>query len=162
MSDQVEILLVEDNRTDAELVAEALKDSGLPHRLDIATDGVEALEVLKTEQDKPHIVLLDLNLPKKSGIEVLAEIKRDPNIRAIPVVILTNSESRVDVVRCYDNHCTSYIRKPLLFGDWVATLNCLTHFLLRVATLPQESPLAKHRGCLLCGPPSRRSLRPGK
>lgn len=146
--EKVNILLVEDSRTDAELIAEALKDSGLPHRLDLATDGIAALAFL-ADNDRPHAILLDLNLPKKSGLEVLREIKQDTNLCMTPVVILTNSESKKDVTQCYESFCTTYLRKPLLFEDWVSTLNCLSHFLFRVATLPHEAPLPKRRGCLI-------------
>ena len=97
MSGEVDILLVEDNRTDAELIAEALKEADLPHRLDLATDGVEAIEVL-AGPEKPHLILLDLNLPKKSGLDVLREIKQDATLCSIPVVILTNSKSK-----CFSN-----------------------------------------------------------
>jgi len=145
---EVHILLVEDSRTDAELIAEALKDSKLPHRLELATDGTTALEVL-AKGVKPHLIFLDLNLPKKSGLEVLREIRQDSNLCTIPVIILTNSESKKDVAQCYESFCTSYIRKPLHFEDWVSTLNCVSHFLFRVATLPHESPLPKRRGCLM-------------
>jgi len=147
-NEKVSVLLVEDSRTDAELIAEALKDSKLPHRLDLATDGIAALKYL-ADNDRPHLILLDLNLPKKSGLEVLREIKQDTDLCIIPVVILTNSESKKDVTQCYESFCTTYIRKPLHFEDWVATLNCLSHFLFRVATLPHESPLLKRRGCLV-------------
>lgn len=145
---KVNILLVEDSSTDAELIAEALKDTKLPHRLDLATDGVAALAFL-ADHDKPHVILLDLNLPKKSGLEVLREVKQDTSLCTIPVIVLTNSESKKDVTQCYESFCTTYIRKPLHFEDWVSTLNCLSHFLFRVATLPHESPLPKRRGCLM-------------
>jgi len=145
---EVHILLVEDSSTDAELIAEALKDTKLPHRLELATDGTTALEVL-AKGIKPHLILLDLNLPKKSGLEVLREIRQSNSLCTIPVIILTNSHSKSDVIQCYESFCTTYLRKPLHFEDWVATLNCLSHFLLRVATLPHESPLPKRRGCLV-------------
>lgn len=152
---EADILLVEDNRTDAELIAEALKESGIPHRLDLATDGAEALEVL-AGPEKPHLVLLDLNLPKKSGLDVLREIKQNAHLCAIPVVILTNSESAKDVVACYESFCSAYIRKPLHFEDWVATLNCMTHFFFEVVTLTVGS-LPKRRGCChLAEPLTRR------
>jgi chemotaxis family two-component system response regulator Rcp1 len=144
----VHIMLIEDSRTDAELVAEALKDSKLPHQLELATDGITALEIL-AKGIKPHVILLDLNLPKKSGLEVLREIRQNNSLCAIPVVILTNSHSKSDVIQCYESFCTTYIRKPLHFEDWIAVLNCLSHFLFRVATLPRESPLSKRRGCLM-------------
>lgn len=139
---EADILLVEDNRTDAELIAEALKDSGLSHRLDIVTDGAEALKALK-EPDKPHLVLLDLNLPKKSGIEVLRHMKRSPKLSLIPVIILTNSKSRDDVVRAYRAHCNAYVRKPIGFDALLAVIESTIRFWLRTATVANEPPISK-------------------
>lgn len=143
MNGAADILLVEDNRTDAELIAEALKDSGLSHRLDIITDGAEALRVLKKETDKPHLILLDLNLPRKSGLEVLRVMKRSPKLSLIPVVILTNSKSKDDVAKCYRAHCNAYIRKPIGFDALLATIESTIRFWLRTATLANEPPISK-------------------
>jgi CheY-like chemotaxis protein len=133
---EVSILLVEDNRTDAELIVEALKDSKLKYLLELASDGEKALECLYRENYRPHIVLLDLNLPKKSGIEVLTEIRRDPYLRSIPVIILTNSKSQEDVVRAYENYCNAYIRKPLGFDGLLSMLRITERFWFGIATLP--------------------------
>ncbi len=143
MNGEADILLVEDNRTDAELIAEALKDSGLSLRLDIITDGAEALRALKTEPEKPHLVLLDLNLPKKSGLDVLRAMKRSPKLSLIPVIILTNSKSKEDVNQCYRAHCNAYIRKPIGFDALLATIESTIRFWLRTATLANEPPISK-------------------
>jgi two-component system, chemotaxis family, response regulator Rcp1 len=133
---EVNILLVEDNRTDAELIAEALKDSQIQHHLELASDGEQAMEYLYREDYKPHLVLLDLNLPKKSGLEVLKEIRRDPFLRPTPVIILTNSRSQDDVVRSYSSFCNAYIRKPLGFEGLLATIRSTGRFWFGTATLP--------------------------
>jgi len=142
MNGEADILLVEDNRTDAELIAEALKDSGLSHRLDIVTDGAEAIKVLK-EPEKPHLVLLDLNLPKKSGLEVLKVMKRSPKLSLIPTIILTNSKSKEDVAKCYRAHCNAYIRKPIGFDALLTVIESTIRFWLRTATLANEPPISK-------------------
>ena len=97
---EVTILLVEDSKVDAELIAEALKDSNLPHHLDLARDGQEALDLLRSREERPHLVLLDLNLPKIGGLDVLKTMRRDPKLRIIPVIVLSNSQYQEDVARC--------------------------------------------------------------
>ena len=114
----IEILLVEDNPGDARLTREALKEGKVLNNLQVTQDGVEALAYLRRQgkyanQIRPDIILLDLNLPKKDGREVLAEIKADPNLRRIPVVILTTSKSEEDIIKSYDLHANCYITKPV-------------------------------------------------
>ena len=114
----VEILLVEDNQADVVLTREALEHSKLANQLHVVEDGVEALAFLRREGDygavpRPDLVLLDLNLPRKDGREVLAEIKADPDLRRIPVVILTTSSAEEDILKTYDLHANCYITKPV-------------------------------------------------
>lgn len=145
---EINILLVEDNSRDVTLVKEALKDSKIEHVLQVATDGEAAMQILYSAEFRPHIILLDLNLPKKTGIEVLKEIKRDSSLRPIPVIILTNSRSEDDVVLAYASHCNAYVRKPLGFENLLDTLSRIGHFWFTVATLP------KHIALDLPAPPS--------
>jgi two-component system, chemotaxis family, response regulator Rcp1 len=137
---EVNILLVEDNSRDALLVREALKDSKIKHVLKVATDGEAAMQVLYSAEFRPHIILLDLNLPKKTGLEVLKEIKRDSSLRPIPVIVFTNSRSEDDVVLAYASHCNAYVRKPLGFDDLLDTLNRIGQFWFMSATLPRPAP----------------------
>ncbi len=135
---EVDILLIEDSRVDADLIAEALKDAGIPHRLDLASDGEAALQNLRQRQSRPDIVLLDLNLPKVPGIEVLKAIKRDPHLRVIPVIILTNSTAPNDVLLCYTHHANAYIRKPVGFDDLATAMTAMGLFWFRTAVLPGQ------------------------
>ena len=137
----IEILLVEDNPGDARLTQEALRDARVLNSLHIAVDGVEALAFLRHEgayadAPRPDIVLLDLNLPRKSGPEVLAEIKGDANLRRIPVIILTSSRDQEDILRSYDLHANAYIAKPVEFQDFLAVVNSLEEFWLTIVRLP--------------------------
>ena len=116
-----EILLVEDNPGDIRLMKEAFKESGFPNRLNVARDGEQAMAYLRQEGAyadslRPTMILLDLNLPRKNGREVLAEIKKDKNLRRIPVVILSTSTNAEDISRAYDLHANCYISKPLRCG----------------------------------------------
>ena len=139
MSTKVDILLVEDNKRDAELIAEALKESLTPHTLTLATDGEEALRIL--QQFQPHVVFLDLNLPRVSGLDVLRQIRQSPALRSLPVIILTNSRSQEDVQTCYDEFCNAYIRKPLGFDRITEVLTATSAFWFKVATLPKPFPI---------------------
>lgn len=138
-SGEVHILLVEDNNVDAELIKEALKDCNLPHRLDLATDGEQAMSMLV--QLVPHLVLLDLNLPKKPGLEVLQEIRKHPVLKPIPVIVMTNSRSQEDVVACYMAHCNAYVRKPIGFESLLKTLSLTSQFWFNAAELPRTVPI---------------------
>lgn len=135
---EVHILLVEDNSRDATLVQEALKDASICHKLLIASDGEEALLVLQAAEFRPHIILLDLNLPKKSGLELLKEIKKDSSLRPIPVIVLTNSNSEDDVVLAYASYCNAYVRKPLGFDGLLETVKNLGQFWFHTAKLPKQ------------------------
>jgi two-component system, chemotaxis family, response regulator Rcp1 len=137
----IEILLVEDNPGDVRLTIEALKDAKVANTLTVAADGVQALELLRRSgagKSVPHpdLVLLDLNLPKKDGREVLAEIKSDPDLRRIPVVVLTTSRAEEDVIRAYDLHANCYITKPVDFDQFMTVVKTIEGFWLTVVKLP--------------------------
>jgi CheY-like chemotaxis protein len=137
----VEILLVEDNPGDHRLTKEALHEGKVYNNLHWVKDGVEALDFLKQrgrheKAPRPDIILLDLNLPKKDGREVLLEIKQDPNLRAIPVVILTTSAAEEDVLRSYDLHANCYVTKPVDLEKFIVVVQSIDRFWLSVVTLP--------------------------
>jgi len=137
----VEILLVEDNPGDYRLTQEALKEGKVYNNLYWARDGVEALDFLKqvgkfADAPRPDIILLDLNLPKKDGRQVLEEIKRDSSLRAIPVVILTTSKAEEDVLRSYDLHANCYVTKPVDLDKFIVVVQSIDRFWLTVVTLP--------------------------
>ena len=139
----IEILLVEDNPGDARLAVEALKDSEMPNNLHTVGDGEEAMAYLRREgryadAPLPNLILLDLNLPKKDGREVLAEIKGDPELRHIPVVIMTISNSEEDIVNTYNLHANCYITKPIDLEDFMNVFKSLADFWLRVVRLPSR------------------------
>ena len=137
----VEILLVEDNEGDARLAKEALSDAKVANNLHWVEDGVEALKYLRGEGEyadtvRPDVMLLDLNLPRKDGREVLAEIKQDEDLRRIPVVILTVSEAEEDIIRSYDLHANCYIRKPLDLDQFITVVKAIEDFWLTIVRLP--------------------------
>ncbi len=137
----VSILLVEDNPGDVRLTREALKDSRIETRLHVVTDGVEALDFLRRHAPfqnapRPDIILLDLNLPRRSGREVLVDVKSDPQFRRIPVMILSTSQADSDVQFSYDNHANCYIRKPLEFDNFFEIVQAIERFWCSVVSLP--------------------------
>lgn len=139
----VEILLIEDSPGDVRLTIEALKEAKVLNNLSVATDGVEAMEVLHRKgnhgaKPRPDLILLDLNLPKKDGREVLAEIKADPSLKRIPVVVLTTSRADEDVVRAYDLHANCYITKPVDFKQFIKVVQSIEDFWLTVVKLPRN------------------------
>jgi two-component system, chemotaxis family, response regulator Rcp1 len=139
----IEILLVEDNPGDVRLTREALRDGKIVNNLHVAENGVEALAFLRREgkyQDavRPELILLDLNLPKKDGREVLAEIKADKDLKRIPVVILTSSEAEQDIVRSYNLHANCYVTKPVDLDQFITVVKSIEHFWLKVVKLPPE------------------------
>lgn len=136
-----EILLVEDNPGDARLAREAMKDSKIVNRLHVVEDGVEALAFLRREAPfsdavRPDLILLDLNLPRKDGRELLAEIKADPVLRRIPVVVLTISRSEEDVLNSYDLYANCYVTKPVDFAKFSKIVRSIENFWLSIVTLP--------------------------
>lgn len=141
VAEPVEILLVEDNPGDARLAQEALKEGQIVNHLHVVRDGVEAMAFLRRqppfiEVPLPHIVLLDLNLPRKDGREVLAEIKGDELLRKIPVVVLTTSQAEQDIVRSYDLHANCYITKPVDLDQFISVIRSIETFWCSVAKLP--------------------------
>jgi two-component system, chemotaxis family, response regulator Rcp1 len=137
----IDILLVEDNPADVRLTREALKEGKIANNLHVAGDGVEALSFLRREgrhdaAPRPDLILLDLNLPRKNGRVVLEEVKEDPDLRRIPVVVLTTSEAEEDVERSYDLHANAYIRKPVDFGAFLDVVRVIEDFWFSVVKLP--------------------------
>jgi len=137
----VEILLVEDNPGDERLTREALKEGKVYSNLHWVKDGVEAMEFLRRNgkyQDvpRPDIILLDLNLPKKDGREVLQDIKNDPELKRIPVVVLTTSKAEEDVLRTYNLHANCYVTKPVDLEKFIVVVKSIDVFWLTVVTLP--------------------------
>jgi len=146
----LDILLVEDNPADARLAAEALKESGFPSRLHWAADGVHALEILRGQDEavsgvRPGLILLDLNLPKKDGREVLAEIKRDPALRRIPVIVLTTSRAEADRDQSYDLHANCFINKPAQWDEFIAVVRSIKEFWFGRVALPGSERLGAAR-----------------
>jgi len=138
----VEILLVEDNPGDVRLTVEALRDGKVRNHLNVAPDGVEALAFLRREGkygDAPHpdLILLDLNLPKKDGREVLAEIKADDRFKHIPVVVLTTSQADQDIARSYNLHANCYVTKPVDFEQFITVVRSIEDFWFTIVTLPE-------------------------
>jgi CheY-like chemotaxis protein len=144
LSRPVEILLVEDNPGDVRLTREALRESKVHNNLYIAKDGVEALAFLRREGAefadavRPDLILLDLNLPRKDGREVLEEIKADPSLRHIPVVVLTSSEAEQDIVRAYDLHANCYVSKPVDLDQFITVVQSIENFWFTIVKLPTE------------------------
>jgi chemotaxis family two-component system response regulator Rcp1 len=139
----IEILLVEDNPGDVRLTQEALKEGKVLNNLHVAVDGVDALEFLRKEGKyarvpRPDIVLLDLNLPRKDGRELLADIKNDPKLRQIPVVILTTSKAEEDIVKTYDLHANCYITKPVDLDQFIEVVKSVEDFWFSIVKLPQN------------------------
>ncbi|MBC8264008.1 MAG: response regulator [Anaerolineales bacterium] len=141
MGKPVEILLVEDNPGDVRLTQEALKEGKMLNNLHVVGDGVEALAFLRREgkyanAPRPDVILLDLNLPKKDGREVLAEVKADEDLRRIPVVVLTVSKAEEDILKTYDLHANCYITKPLDLDQFIKVVKAIEDFWLTIVKLP--------------------------
>jgi chemotaxis family two-component system response regulator Rcp1 len=139
----IDILLVEDNPGDVRLIQEAIKENKMCNKLHVVGDGVEAMAFLHREDkyaNMPHpdIILLDLNLPKKDGREVLAEIKKDSNLKRIPVVILTTSKAEEDIIKTYNHHANCYITKPVDLNQFIKIVKSIKDFWLSIVKLPPE------------------------
>ena len=139
----VEILLAEDNPGDVKLTRKALEKGRLANNLHVVNDGVETMEFLRGEGEyegrpRPDLVLLDLNMPRKDGREVLEEIKEHRKLKRIPVVVLTSSEAEEDVIRSYDLHANAYLTKPADFDGFIDVVGTLEEFWLQVVKLPPE------------------------
>lgn len=138
----IDILLVEDNPGDVRLAQEALKESKVRNRLFVVEDGVEAMTFLRqqgkyADVPRPDLILLDLNLPRKSGREVLSEVKTDDALKRIPVVVLTSSTAEEDIMKCYDHHANCYITKPLDFNQFMEVTKSIEEFWLTIVKLPR-------------------------
>lgn len=137
----IEILLVEDSPGDARLAMEALKEAKVLNHISVVPDGVEAMAFLRRQDGygdvpRPDLILLDLNLPKKDGREVLAEVKADPSLQHIPVVILTTSQAEQDIMRSYRLHANCYITKPVDLDQFLEVIKSVENFWLTVVKLP--------------------------
>ena len=136
-----DFLLVEDNPGDVRLTQEALKSHKVQNNLHVATDGEEAMAFLRRQgkyanAPRPDIILLDLNLPKKDGREVLAEIKSDPDLKAIPVVIITSSEAEQDIIKSYNLNANCYVTKPVDLDQFIKVVQSVKDFWLTIVKLP--------------------------
>jgi len=139
----VKILLVEDNPGDVRLTQEAFKENKVSNSLNVVEDGLEAMAFLSqvdkyTDAPRPDLILLDLNLPKKDGREVLAEIKEDPDLKSIPVVVLTTSKAEEDIIKSYNLHANCYITKPVDLEQFITVVKSIEDFWLTIVKLPSE------------------------
>lgn len=146
-----EILLVEDNPADIRLTQEVFAEIGLPHRVHVARDGEEALAMLRRQGPhaalpEPDLVLLDLNLPRKDGREVLAEAKSDPRLSHIPILVLSTSRAERDVLSCYRLHANCYLQKPVDFEAFATLIRGLEEFWLKRASLPSRYTVTSNAG----------------
>jgi CheY-like chemotaxis protein len=137
----LEILMVEDSSADVRLTREAFKEGKILNHLSVVKDGVEAMAFLRrqgphADAPRPDLVLLDLNLPRKDGREVLAEVKADPDLRRIPIVILTTSRAEMDIVKSYNLHANCYVVKPVELDQFFEVIRTIEHFWLVAVTLP--------------------------
>jgi CheY-like chemotaxis protein len=137
----IDVLLVEDDPGDVMLIREAFEDHKVGNALSVVSDGVEAMAFLRREGDhadapRPDLILLDLNLPRKDGSEVLAEIKADPDLAVIPVVVLTTSEAEEDIIRSYKLHANAYVTKPVDFEQFSRIVHQIDEFFIGVVKLP--------------------------
>jgi len=140
----IEILLVEDSPSDTELTQEALREAKVRNHLSTVEDGVLAMDFLRRRgvfagAPRPDLIMLDLNLPRKDGREVLAEIKEDPELKTIPVVVLTTSQADQDILRAYHLHANCYITKPVDFEQFLQAIRSIESFWLLVVTLPPKA-----------------------
>ena len=143
MEDPIEILLVEDNPGDVRLTLEVFKDAKIKNTIHSVVDGVEAIEYLRNQGKyakaaRPDLILLDLNLPRKDGREVLADIKADDQLRQIPVVVLTTSRAEEDILKSYNLHANCYITKPVNLDQFIKAIASIEDFWLSVVRLPSR------------------------
>ncbi|HUQ67289.1 MAG TPA: response regulator [Flavitalea sp.] len=144
MQREIEILLVEDNEGDIVLTIEALKKAKIQNAIHVVRDGDEALDFLK-KRDKyinavtPDIILLDINLPKMDGTEILSLIKKDDHLKIIPVIMLTTSDSEHDIVQAYSNHANCYITKPIDIKSFIKVIRTIKNFWISIVTLPKKT-----------------------
>lgn len=137
----IEILLVEDNEPDVLLTLEAFEEASVPNRMHVARDGVEALRFLRREGEyaqapRPDVILMDINMPRKNGLEVLTELKADPELSCIPVVMLTTSQAEDDVRSSYQRHASGYVVKPVGFDNFLSAMKAFENFWLTFVRFP--------------------------
>ncbi|HEX4809118.1 MAG TPA: response regulator [Bryobacteraceae bacterium] len=141
---KVEILLVEDTPSDVRLIREAMKETSLCVQMTVARDGVEAMDYLRSciwgEAPRPDLILLDLNLPRKNGREVLAEVKSDPLLKQIPVVVMTSSKANEDIAAAYSLNANCYVTKPVELGQYIEVVQAIEDFWFVTAELPNGLP----------------------
>lgn len=148
-ADLISVLLVEDDPGDVMLIKEAFSDHKVGNVLSVVSDGVEAMKFIRGEGEysgleRPDLVLLDLNLPRKSGAEVLAEVKGDPELATIPVIVLTTSEAEEDVLSSYESHANAYITKPVDFSRFRDIVHRIDDFFIGIVKLPpRKAPLKR-------------------
>lgn len=152
----IDVLLVEDNPADVSLTEMAFRDSRIAIRLRVARDGVEAMEFLHREgkhagTQMPDLILLDLNLPRKDGREVLAEIKSDSKLRTIPVIILTTSDAQRNILQTYNMHANCYIIKPLDLDEFLAVMTHLKNFWFNIVSLPGGDSIESNQDSIARG-----------
>jgi CheY-like chemotaxis protein len=141
-SQPIVVLLVEDDPGDVVLIQEAFEHNKVRNRLHVVGDGVDAMEFLRSGAERPDLILLDLNLPRKDGREVLAEVKSDAELRTIPVVVLTTSKAEEDILRSYDLHANAYVTKPVDFNRFIEVVRQIDEFFVTVVKLPTRSAAA--------------------
>lgn len=139
----IEILLVEDNPGDIRMMREVLRDARVINQINVVNDGVAAIAYLRREDPypeavRPDLILLDLNLPKKDGRQVLEIVKQDPQLRRIPVVVMTSSQAEQDILRAYDLHANCYVTKPFNLDEAVAVGKAIEEFWLTIVNLPRQ------------------------
>ena len=144
----IEILLVEDNPGDVRLTSEALKADDFPNNINVAWDGVEAIEFLRrkgrySDSPRPDLILLDLNMPRKDGREVLDEIKTDADLKSIPVIVLTTSDEEQDILKTYMSYANCYITKPIELEKLLNVLKSMKNFWFNIAKLPSLKNIKK-------------------
>lgn len=138
----LKILLVEDSASDVRLIKEALKDGGVSVQMTVARDGVEAMAILNSSEQgnapRPDLIVLDLNLPRKNGREVLAEIKTSPRLKQIPVLVMTSSQADEDISQCYSLNANCYITKPIDLSEYIHVVRTIEDFWFSTVTLPES------------------------
>ena len=140
----IEILLVEDSEPDVLLTQEAFEGARVPNRVHVVRDGVEALRFLRGEGEhagvpRPDVILLDINMPRKNGLEVLEDLKRDPHLMTIPVIVLTTSQADEDILRSYQAHAASYVVKPIDFEHFYLAIQALGRYMLSIVRVPPHT-----------------------
>ncbi len=136
--EEIKILMVEDNEGDIILMQEALREARIANQVMVARDGQQALDLLQDEDSRPDLILLDINLPKVNGLEVLATIKKDASLQIIPVIVLTTSSSDKDILTSYANHANCFINKPVDLDSFMEIIRSIESFWISIVRLPKK------------------------